>query len=86
MEEKHILSGVIFRTSSGRPVDRSNICHEMKKLGENAKVDERKIFPHNLRHLFARKLAEADTGSNESCNIVDIILRRRHILGSSLAD
>lgn len=49
-----IESGPIFRTKSGRPLDRSNICHDMKKLSEEAKVDARKIFPHNLRHLFAR--------------------------------
>lgn len=49
-----IESGHIFRTKSGRPVDRSNICHDMKKLSDEAKVDASKIFPHNLRHLFAR--------------------------------
>lgn len=49
-----IESGHIFRTKSGRPLDRSNICHDMKKLCDVAKVDSRKIFPHNLRHLFAR--------------------------------
>lgn len=49
-----IESGPIFRTKSGRPLDRSNICHDMKKLSEEAKVDASKIFPHNLRHLFAR--------------------------------
>lgn len=51
---KGIESGPIFRTKSGRPLDRSNICHDMKKLSEEAKVDASKIFPHNLRHLFAR--------------------------------
>lgn len=49
-----IESGHIFRTRSGRALDRSNICHDMKKLCDVAKVDSRKIFPHNLRHLFAR--------------------------------
>lgn len=49
-----IKSGHIFRTKSGKPLDRSNICHDMKKLSNEAKVDASKIFPHNLRHLFAR--------------------------------
>lgn len=50
---KGILGGSIFVTRSGNPMDRSNILHEMKKLCEAAKVDRRKVFPHNLRHLFA---------------------------------
>lgn len=53
-KEKEITSGHIFRTKSGRPLDRSNICHDMKKLCAAAKVNQRKVFPHNLRHLFAR--------------------------------
>lgn len=46
--------GCIFCTRSGAPMDRSNICHEMKRLCERANVDSNKVFPHNLRHLFAR--------------------------------
>ena len=49
-----ISSGCIFCTRSGRPMDRSNICHQMKKLCAKARVDSRKVFPHNFRHLFAR--------------------------------
>lgn len=49
-----IAQGVIFRTGSGRPLDRSNVCHDMKKLCEAAGVKPDKVFPHNLRHLFAR--------------------------------
>lgn len=49
-----ITSGFIFCARSGKPLDRSNICHEMKKLCERAGVNPRKVFPHNLRHLFAR--------------------------------
>lgn len=53
-KELGIDEGHIFRTRSGKPLDRTNICHDMKKLCSNAKVDPRKVFPHNLRHLFAR--------------------------------
>lgn len=48
-----ISSGPVFVTRSGRPLDRSNIWSAMKKLGQDAGVDARKIYPHNLRHLFA---------------------------------
>lgn len=51
--ERKILEGSIFITRNGNPIDRSNVVHEMKRLCEAAGVDQRKVFPHNLRHLFA---------------------------------
>lgn len=54
IKERKIKSGAIFVTKNGRPLDRSNICHDMKKLCESAHVPREKVFPHNLRHLFAR--------------------------------
>lgn len=53
-KECGIESGVIFRTKSGRPLDRSNIWKKMKLLCKQAGVKPEKVFPHNLRHLFAR--------------------------------
>lgn len=53
-EEQKIESGSIFVTRNGKPKSRSNIWREMKALKEKAGIDGRKIFPHNLRHLFAR--------------------------------
>lgn len=47
-------SGCIFRTRRGKPLDRSNIWRDMKRLGAEARVCQSKIFPHNLCHLFAR--------------------------------
>ena len=52
--QKNIASGSIFLTSTGKPMDRSNIWAEMKKLCHTAGVSREKVFPHNLRHLFAR--------------------------------
>ena len=52
--EQKINSGIIFVTKSGKPLDRSNIWREMKSLCEQAGVSPGKVFPHNLRHLFAR--------------------------------
>ena len=49
-----IESGPVFITRSGRPLDRSNIWSDMKKLCRTARVADAKVFPHNLRHLFAR--------------------------------
>ena len=54
VKERKIKSGSIFVTKSGKPLDRSNICHDMKKLCKDAGVLASKVFPHNLRHLFAR--------------------------------
>ena len=52
--ECRISSGIIFRTRSGKALDRSNIWSAMKKLCAIAKVNPSKVFPHNLRKLFAR--------------------------------
>ena len=49
-----ITSGTIFITRTGKPIDRSCIWKMMKSLCENADVSKEKVFPHNLRHLFAR--------------------------------
>ncbi len=53
-KRQSIQNGVIFRTKSGRPVNRSNIWAEMKRLCERAGINPSKVFPHNLRKLFAR--------------------------------
>lgn len=50
----NILSGSIFITKNGKPMDRSRIWAEMKKLCQASKVLAEKVFPHALRHLFAR--------------------------------
>ncbi len=49
-----ILKGTIFITRSGKPMSRTNIWREMKNICEEANVNPQKVFPHNLRHLFAR--------------------------------
>ena len=51
---RNIKKGPVFVTRTGRPLDRSNIWTEMKKLCEKAGVLASKVFPHSLRHLFAR--------------------------------
>lgn len=58
-EAHGIRSGVIFRTRSGKPLDRSNIWSAMKGLCPRARVEPGKVFPHNLRKLFARTFYQA---------------------------
>lgn len=52
--EQNIKSGMIFVTRTGKPISRTNIWREMKDLCEEANVNPGKVYPHNLRHLFAR--------------------------------
>lgn len=52
--QHHILNGIVFRTRNNKPMNRSNIWSEMKKLCSIANVNSLKVFPHNLRKLFAR--------------------------------
>ena len=59
-KKNHITSGPIFITKLGKPMNRSNIWREMKRLCADAGVAQEKVFPHNLRHLFARIFYEAE--------------------------
>ena len=53
-KEENIQNGSIFTTKTGKPINRRNVWADMKKLCETANVARTKVFPHNLRHLFAR--------------------------------
>ena len=54
MKQHRIAFGPVFVTRSGAPLDRSNIWREMKALCRATGVSDKKVFPHNFRHLFAR--------------------------------
>ena len=54
VQAQKIKSGSVFVTKNGMPLDRSNIWSDMKRLCAVAGVSKEKVFPHNLRHLFAR--------------------------------
>ena len=54
IKQQKIKSGAVFVTKSGKPVSRHNIWRDMKALCKDAGVSPSKVFPHNLRHLFAR--------------------------------
>ncbi len=58
---KHgITTGPVFITRNGKPISRCNIWRDMKLLCEQAYVNPDKVFPHNLRHLFARTFYEIE--------------------------
>ena len=57
--KQKIASGAIFRTRSGKILNRKQIWAEMKALCKEAGVSPGKVFPHNLRHLFARAFYRA---------------------------
>lgn len=59
-KEQRITSGSVFITWSGKPMNRCNIWREMKSLCTEAGVAPSKVFPHNLRHLFARTFYTAE--------------------------
>ncbi len=54
LQKQKRTAGAVFVTRTGNPLDRSNIWREMKSLCRLAGVAPEKVFPHNLRHLFAR--------------------------------
>jgi len=60
VKNQKIYSGAVFVTKSGKSVNRTNIWREMKSLCKNAGVSDKKVFPHNLRHLFAREFYSAE--------------------------
>lgn len=63
-------SGAIFRTKSGRPISRKQIWAEMKSLCRAAGVMATKVFPHNLRHLFARAFYQV---SHDIAKLADVL-------------
>lgn len=59
-KKKKIKSGMIFVTKNGKAMDRSNIWAQMKHLCKKAGVKATKVFPHNLRKLFAKTFYKID--------------------------
>lgn len=52
-KKQKISSGAIFRTRTGRVLNRRQIWSKLKDLCKYADVSPKKVFPHNFRHLFA---------------------------------
>ncbi len=81
--QQKTASGAIFITRSGSSLSRRQIWQEMKSLCERAGVAPTKVFPHNLRHLFATAFYRAcrdivklaDVLGHNSVNTTRIYLR-----------
>lgn len=70
MDQQNIRTGSVFITRNGKPVDRSNIFHEMKRLSAYAGVKPKKVYPHNLRHLFARSFYAVEKNLSHLADIL----------------
>ena len=70
IQGQKIQSGSVFVTRTGKPMNRSNIWREMKALCERANVAPSKVFPHSLRHLFARCFYSID---HDVAKLADIL-------------
>ena len=60
IKKSGVQAGSVFVSKSGKPLNRSNIWRDMKSLCGRAGVSAKKVFPHNLRHLFARTFYAVD--------------------------
>lgn len=68
--ERRIARGPIFTDKTGSPVSRHRVWYEMKKLGARAGVAASKVFPHNLRHLFARTYYALERDLSKLANLL----------------
>lgn len=54
IKKNGLKAGSVFVSQNGKPLDRSSVWRQMKRLCKKANVPPEKVYPHNLRHLFAR--------------------------------
>ena len=83
--KKRIEKNQIFVTSTGKTLDRSNIWAQMKALCNEARVNPKKVFPHNLRKLFARTFYQMDKDIAKLADILghgNIETTRIYIIGT----
>lgn len=67
---QRVTSGPLFLTRNGTPLSRKQIWSEMKDLCALADVEASKVFPHNLRHLFARSFYKV---SRDLAQLADVL-------------
>lgn len=68
--EKGIKKGSVFISKNGKPLDRIAVWRMLKSICDEAGVQKEKVFPHNLRHLFARTFY---TLYNDIVGLADIL-------------
>lgn len=69
-KRERITNGEIFITRHGTSFSRKQIWAEMKKICKEAGVESKKVFPHNVRHLFARVFYKA---SKDIARLADVL-------------
>lgn len=69
-KREKIINGEIFITRNGTSFSRKQIWAEMKKICKEAGVESKKVFPHNVRHLFARMFYKA---SKDIARLADVL-------------
>ena len=69
-KEESIKEGVIFRTHTGKPIGRKQIWAKMKEAAAKAGIEPGKVFPHNMRHLFARVYYKATRNLAELASLL----------------
>ena len=69
-QKQKTVSGEIFLTGNGKPLTRRQIWAEMKRLCRRSGVAPSKVFPHNLRHLFAKAFYQA---SHDIVKLADVL-------------
>ena len=74
--KQNITAGSIFVSRNGKPLDRSNIYHSMQRLCSIAGVKPSKVYPHNLRHLFAKTYY---TQNKDISRLADILALIPHV-------
>ena len=68
--ENDIKSGAVFIGRGGNPISRSYVASAMKDVARKCGIDIRKVFPHNLRHYFARRFLDC---GNQLTDLADIL-------------
>lgn len=69
-KKRSIISGCIFITKNGKPLDRSNIWRKIKKLSKLSGVEKSKLFIHNFRKMFALRFYKK---SKDISKLADIL-------------
>ena len=69
-KKQKIASGVIFRTKSGHVISRRQVWAALKRISRVTGVEPSKVFPHNLRHLFATTFYQA---SKDIVKLADVL-------------
>ena len=69
-QKRHIHTGPVFLSREGKPLCRVTVWKLLKALCERANVAWKKVFPHNLRHLFARTFYDLEKNISKLADLL----------------